>query len=278
MGFNNPFTRGVVQRLMNDPNVRNAVNKVKNQVQKHPATQKFINDVKSKFKAGGTAAASPAANGSNNNNNNSQSGSGSHHHNQQQTGAGAKATPGDFFSRGQKYWEQHRERVIAFVAANFMGILFFIQFGQQLWHLAVATWSSMNQPHAVEYDRKKKKARDQQSQAQRQPSVTPVPTPQVRPTGGALSLNIDDEPVIGGGGSVSLGALYNGDSLTAFDDSFGVKMGDSKEFQPALDSAFVTGDTTAISKGLFASLVSSGESSEELVFDMRYQSNMSTKL
>jgi hypothetical protein len=276
MGLNNPFTRGVVQRLMNDPNVRSAVNKVKNQVQKHPTTQKFINDVKNKFKAGAAATPSSGSNNSSSSSSNSTSSThGSNHHNQQnqQSTGASNASPGDFFAKGQKYWEQHRERVIAFVAANFMGILFFIQFGQQLWHLIVAAWISMNQQHAVEYDRKKKKPRDQQLQAQRQPQ-TPVPTP--RPPGSGLSLNIEDEPVMGG--AASIGSFHSGDSQSAFDDSFAVKMGGSKEFQSGLDSSFVTGEASNVSKGLFAGLISSGENSEELVFDMRYQSTMSAKL
>lgn len=282
MGLNSPFTRALIQRLVNDPNVRRAVNKIKAQVQKHPTTQKFVHDIKSKLSK---AAASSTAATQHGNSNQSTSNSASNAHSsssgggstQQSTTTGGNSNNqqqggGDFFKRGQQYWDQHRERVIAFVAANFMGILFFIQFGQQIWHLVVIALRSPDGKHVEERKKKKPRVTNEQQQLQRmnaQPQVRPPSRP-----GDPLQLSLNLEE---GSGGMAANA-FDADPIVAFEESFSVKMGDSKNFQSSLDSEFVTGDLSSSSKGgIFSGLVALGDNSEELIFDMRFQSKMAAK-
>lgn len=260
MGFWNPFTRAAVQRFASDPNFRRFVGNIKQKIASHPQAKKLVEDIKLKARTAFSNAKSSAP-GTN------------------ATASGASGTTSksgaDFFQRTQQYWEKNKDRFIGFLVANFMGVLFFIQFGSQAWHLLVQMWKQYFHENSIDAPKKKKKRDSSQAQNQVRAIANPTlsqsaPLPQddmglVRDPY-ALRLDVDNPQQHMLSMADSNFAQTNEQS---FETSFQFKIGDSMEFQSSLDSALVTG-AIETSSSWFGS---SEQPVEMQTFDLRKAKN-----
>lgn len=185
---------------MTDPTVKRYVGSVTQKVRQHPQMQKIVNDARDAFGKVTHSFRPKVANTQKNS---------------QTAGAGG-ASSRNFYQTATAYWNQHRERVVAFLAANFMGILFFIQFGQQLWHLLLAALSQSSHK-SVDDKRHKKQTKEQRKQKAESTALARTPL--------ALDVGCDN-----GGGEQDLGSI-------AFAQSFKYKIGDATEFQSSVTSS-----------------------------------------
>lgn len=206
MGFNNNFTRAALQRIISDPNVRRYANAIRQNIQKHPSAQRFANQASEYFSKAKNTTVPP----------------------------GQQTTNSNFFSRAQSYWNQHRERVIGFLAANFMGVIFFFQFGQQIFHILLSSLYSNPDPHKI--DEKRRKKEEKRSKLNRD-----TPTPLVLSLGNDISDRSAEQH--------------------QFATSFLFKIGDQTEFRSSLHSQNIAGANTAEGR--------TGEMSNPFISDLR---------
>lgn len=257
-----PLLRAAMQRLAQDPNFRKYVANTATRIRQAPQVAKAERDVRSAVQSlktkftSSTASSKPA------------SATGQQQHQQQQ-----QQKIGTPFQRAQFFWGRNKEKVIAFVSVNFMGILFALQFGSQIWHVIVQYFSSPSQKqisHRSNHptnnnngsNNNSNKTDEQPQQQTRKQSKRKQAADAAAATSasqsGTLDLSLDGE------GQRS--SHTSNDYAQQFAESFQYKL-DGGEFLPSLQSNGVTGSAPRVATSSWFGTAST--QSSEMVFDLR---------
>ena len=267
--------RAAMQRLAQDPNFRKYVTTTATRIRQSPHVVKAEKDMRSaalriKNRFTPSSATKPHQNAA---------GSGSSSSQQQQ-----QQKVGTPFQRAQFFWGRNKEKVIAFISVNFMGILFALQFGQQIWHFLVAYFSSSSKPKHIQQkqnqiqqnnnnntntnnnlNKSEERQRKRKEKAAAAAAAVGVGAAAAGSGAGFLDLSVD------GGDTNSYHNSHSNNSkddyAQQFAESFQFKL-DGGEFLSSLESHGITGAAAPrASSSWFGS--STTPQTTEMVFDLR---------